>query len=98
MMIDSRTLASWVAALACVTVVCSPVSAAGKGSPAPSAPFDIATAIGDPMSPVNPYNAGTDPITMPGVVDAAHPRVGDPLYAARRSCRSIRKASSPTVR
>ncbi|MBB5420617.1 TrbG/VirB9 family P-type conjugative transfer protein [Paraburkholderia atlantica] len=66
MMIDSRTLASWVAALACVTVVSSPVSAAGKGSPVPSAPFDIATAIGDPMSPVNPYNAGTDPITMPG--------------------------------
>ncbi|ADG20628.1 TrbG/VirB9 family P-type conjugative transfer protein [Paraburkholderia atlantica] len=66
MMIDSRTLASWVAALACVTVVCSPVSAAGKGSQVPSAPFDIATAIGDPMSPVNPYNAGTDPITMPG--------------------------------
>lgn len=65
-MIDSRTLASWVAALACVTVVCSPVSAAGKGSQVPSAPFDIATAIGDPMSPVNPYNAGTDPITMPG--------------------------------
>ncbi|MBB5405168.1 P-type conjugative transfer protein TrbG [Paraburkholderia atlantica] len=66
MMIDSRTLASWVAALACVTVVCSPVSAAGKGSQVSSAPFDIATAIGDPMSPVNPYNAGTDPITMPG--------------------------------
>ncbi|MGF6293309.1 TrbG/VirB9 family P-type conjugative transfer protein [Paraburkholderia youngii] len=66
MMIDSRTLASWVATLACVTVVCSPVSAAGKGSQVPSAPFDIATAIGDPMSPVNPYNAGTDPITMPG--------------------------------
>ena len=66
MMIDSRTLASWVAAFACVTVVCSPVFAARKGSPVSSASFDIANAMSDPMSPVNPYNAGTDPVTMPG--------------------------------
>ena len=32
----------------------------------PTPNFDFATIIGDPMSPVNPYNSGTDPITMPG--------------------------------
>ncbi|RZF26671.1 conjugal transfer protein TrbG [Paraburkholderia sp. UYCP14C] len=81
MMIDSRTLASWVAALACVTVVCSPVFAARKGSPVSSASFDIATAMSDPMSPVNPYNAGTDPITMPGDARmAVFPYSRDQIY------------------
>ena len=81
MKIDSRTLASWVAAFACVTVVCAPVFAAKKGAPVSSASFDIANAMSDPMSPVNPYNAGTDPITMPGDARmAVFPYSRDQIY------------------
>ena len=64
MMIDSRTFALWVAAISCVAI-CQPSVAAKKGAPVSAASFDLASAISDPMSPVNPYNAGTDPITMP---------------------------------
>ncbi|MBB5510652.1 TrbG/VirB9 family P-type conjugative transfer protein [Paraburkholderia atlantica] len=66
MMIASRTLALWAAAFACAAAVCPAVNAAKKGVVAPAASFDLATAMSDPMSPVNPYNAGSDPITMPG--------------------------------
>ncbi|APA90443.1 TrbG/VirB9 family P-type conjugative transfer protein (plasmid) [Paraburkholderia sprentiae WSM5005] len=81
MMIHSRTLASWVAAFACVTVVCTPVLAARKSSAVSSTSFDIANAMSDPMSPVNPYNAGTDPITMPGDARmAVFPYSRDQIY------------------
>lgn len=81
MMIDSRTLASWVAAIACAASVCQPACAAKKGTPVSGASFDIATAISDPMSPVNPYNAGTDPITMPGDARmAVFPYSRDQIY------------------
>ncbi|MPW10881.1 conjugal transfer protein TrbG [Paraburkholderia sp. CNPSo 3155] len=66
MMIASRTLALWAAAFACAAAVCPAVNAAKKDVAAPAASFDLATAMSDPMSPVNPYNAGSDPITMPG--------------------------------
>ncbi|MGF6483435.1 TrbG/VirB9 family P-type conjugative transfer protein [Paraburkholderia sp. JPY419] len=66
MMIASRTLALWAAAFACAAAVCPAVNAAKKGVVAPAASFDLARAMSDPMSPVNPYNAGSDPITMPG--------------------------------
>jgi len=66
MMIASRSLASWCVALACAAAVSPSVYAAKKAAPSPAASFDIATAMSDPMSPVNPYNAGSDPITMPG--------------------------------
>ncbi|MGU7771751.1 TrbG/VirB9 family P-type conjugative transfer protein [Burkholderia sp. MR1-5-21] len=68
-MIRPRTFQSW-GALALV-VLAAHASAAKPASsssvtlpPAPN--FDVGSIIGDPMSPVNPYNAGTDPITMPG--------------------------------
>ncbi|MGF6666179.1 hypothetical protein QF000_007912 [Paraburkholderia atlantica] len=66
MMIASRTLALWAAAFACAAAVCPAVNAAKKDVAAPAASFGLATAMSDPMSPVNPYNAGSDPITMPG--------------------------------
>ena len=66
MMIAFRTLGSWVAAVACVAVICPSADAAKKGETPQRVPFDIANALSDPMSPVNPYNAGIDPLTMPG--------------------------------
>ena len=30
-----------------------------------AAALDVGSIMGDPMSPVNPYNSGTDPVTMP---------------------------------
>ncbi|TFE37626.1 conjugal transfer protein TrbG [Paraburkholderia dipogonis] len=66
MMIASRTLASWAIAFACAGAACPAVYAARKSTPSSAASFDLATAMSDPMSPVNPYNAGSDPITMPG--------------------------------
>lgn len=81
MIIDSRMFASWLAAIACVTAVCEPACAAKKGAPASAASFDLATAISDPMSPVNPYNAGADPITMPGDARmAVFPYSRDQIY------------------
>jgi P-type conjugative transfer protein TrbG len=80
MMIDSRTFASWLAAIACAAAVCQPAVAAKKGAPE-SASFDLANAISDPMSPVNPYNAGTDPVTMPGDARmAVFPYSRDQIY------------------
>lgn len=65
-MIASRTLASWAIAFACAGAASPAVYAARKSTPSSAASFDLATAMSDPMSPVNPYNAGSDPITMPG--------------------------------
>ncbi|MCI0150911.1 TrbG/VirB9 family P-type conjugative transfer protein [Paraburkholderia sediminicola] len=80
MMIDSRMFALWVAAIACVAA-CQPAVAAKKGAPVSAASFDLASAISDPMSPVNPYNAGTDPITMPGDARmAVFPYSRDQIY------------------
>ncbi|WGS55116.1 TrbG/VirB9 family P-type conjugative transfer protein (plasmid) [Paraburkholderia sp. D15] len=58
-------LTSLAGAVACLLVCTS--SFAAKSSVLPSAASqEIANLLGDPMSPVNPYNSGTDPITMPG--------------------------------
>jgi type IV secretory pathway VirB9-like protein len=66
MMIESRALALWVAAAACAAALSAPAVAARKSPPAATGSLDIAGAVSDPMSPINPYNVGTDPITMPG--------------------------------
>lgn len=91
MMIDFRTVVSWAAAIVCAAAVSQPVCAAKKGTPVSAASFDLATAVSDPMSPVNPYNVGTDPITMPGDARmAVFPYSRDQIYLpVRRSrCRS----------
>lgn len=81
MMIASRTLTSCVAAFAFTAAVCPPAHAAKKGTGAPAASFDLATAMSDPMSPVNPYNAGSDPVTMPGDARmAVFPYSRDQIY------------------
>jgi type IV secretory pathway VirB9-like protein len=81
MMIDSRTVVSWAAAIVCAAAVSQPVRAAKKGTPVSAASFDLATAVSDPMSPVNPYNVGTDPITMPGDARmAVFPYSRDQIY------------------
>ncbi|WP_408294350.1 TrbG/VirB9 family P-type conjugative transfer protein [Paraburkholderia sp. RL17-373-BIF-A] len=58
-------LTSLAGAIACV-LVCLPTFAAKPGAMPSTASQDIANLLGDPMSPVNPYNSGTDPLTMPG--------------------------------
>lgn len=41
--------------------------AASRAAAGPSVPSqEIANVLADPMSPVNPYNSGVDPVTMPG--------------------------------
>jgi type IV secretion system protein VirB9 len=40
--------------------------AEAKRAPTPAGTINTAIIAGDPMSPVNPFNAGTDPVTMPG--------------------------------
>jgi type IV secretion system protein TrbG len=50
-------------ALACTMALSYPALAARKLAAAGS--LDVGAIVGDPMSPVNPYNTGTDPITMP---------------------------------
>jgi type IV secretion system protein TrbG len=52
-------------ALTCALALSSPVLAARK-TPSPAGTLDVGAIIGDPMSPANPYNSGTDPVTMPG--------------------------------
>ncbi|WP_321817822.1 MULTISPECIES: TrbG/VirB9 family P-type conjugative transfer protein [unclassified Paraburkholderia] len=52
------------AALACALVFSHAAVAAPKSSLAGGS-LDIGAIMGDPMSPVNPYNAGTDPVTLP---------------------------------
>ncbi|WP_434667657.1 TrbG/VirB9 family P-type conjugative transfer protein [Paraburkholderia sp. A3BS-1L] len=52
------------AALVCALTLLHPALAARK-SAAVTGSLDVGAILGDPMSPVNPYNTGTDPITMP---------------------------------
>jgi type IV secretion system protein VirB9 len=59
----ARSLLS-LAALACVLALSHPALAAPKASLAGGS-LDVGAIMGDPMSPVNPYNTGTDPVTMP---------------------------------
>ncbi len=58
-------LTSLVGAIACA-LTCLPTFAAKPGTLPSAASQEIANLLGDPMSPVNPYNSGTDPLTMPG--------------------------------
>jgi type IV secretion system protein TrbG len=81
MMNATRTFASMMAAVLCVGAMCQPASAARKGEVPSATSFDIANAMSDPMSPVNPYNAGTDPVTMPGDARmAVFPYSRDQIY------------------
>jgi P-type conjugative transfer protein TrbG len=81
MMIESRALALWVIAAACAAALSAPAVAARKSPPAAGSSLDIASAISDPMSPINPYNVGTDPITMPGDARmAVFPYSRDQIY------------------
>lgn len=81
MMIASRPFVSCVAAFACVATTCPAVYAAKKGAASSTGSFDIASAMSDPMSPVNPYNAGSDPLTMPGDARmAVFPYSRDQIY------------------
>lgn len=52
------------AALACALVFSHAAVAAPKPSLAGGL-LDVGAIMSDPMSPVNPYNAGTDPVTLP---------------------------------
>nr|WP_274389549.1 TrbG/VirB9 family P-type conjugative transfer protein [Paraburkholderia tagetis] len=52
------------AALACALALSHPALAARKVTSAVGS-LDVGAILGDPMSPVNPYNSGTDPVTMP---------------------------------
>ncbi|MBU6486201.1 MAG: TrbG/VirB9 family P-type conjugative transfer protein [Burkholderiales bacterium] len=63
-MSNARLLKPWVAALACVLAV--QALAAHREASTPAGSQDMASLIADPMSPVNPFNSGVDPITMPG--------------------------------
>lgn len=47
-------------------LLCLPAAAAKPAITPAASSQEIATLLGDPMSPVNPYNSGTDPVTMPG--------------------------------
>lgn len=58
-------LTSLAGAFACL-LVCASSFAARTATLPSAASQEIANLLGDPMSPVNPYNSGTDPITMPG--------------------------------
>ncbi|WP_408178985.1 TrbG/VirB9 family P-type conjugative transfer protein [Paraburkholderia dipogonis] len=42
------------------------MTAANAKKPADANSFNAAMIAGDPMSPVNPFNGGADPLTMPG--------------------------------
>jgi type IV secretion system protein VirB9 len=59
----ARSLLS-LAALACALALSHKALAAPKASLAGGS-LDVGAIMGDPMSPVNPYNTGTDPVTMP---------------------------------
>ena len=43
-----------------------PMTAANAKKPTENGSFNAAMIAGDPMSPVNPFNGGSDPLTMPG--------------------------------
>lgn len=51
--------------VALATLVLTPATAQAK-RPADIGAFNAASVAGDPMSPVNPFNSGADPLTMPG--------------------------------
>lgn len=55
------------AALVCALAISVPAHAARNTQSLQtlSGPLDVGSIIGDPMSPVNPYNTGVDPVTMP---------------------------------
>ncbi|WP_155027574.1 TrbG/VirB9 family P-type conjugative transfer protein [Burkholderia pseudomallei] len=62
----TRSLLSW-GALALIAASANAFAAKNAANPiAPIPTFDVGSIIGDAMSPVNPYNSGADPITMPG--------------------------------
>jgi type IV secretion system protein VirB9 len=48
---------------ACAALLAQPAEAKKAAS---DSPFNAAMVAGDPMSPVNPFNGGADPLTMPG--------------------------------
>lgn len=52
--------------VAVATTVLGTSVAAAKRAPSPPGTINTAIIAGDPMSPVNPFNGGTDPVTMPG--------------------------------
>lgn len=60
----SLLLLAILAALACALALSPPALAARKAVSV-AGPLDVGDIMGDPMSPVNPYNTGTDPVTMP---------------------------------
>lgn len=83
------------AAALCVGAMCQPASAARKGDAPSAASFDIANAMSDPMSPVDPYNAGTDPVTMPGDARmAVFPYSRDQIYRIMTAPLKTRRSSS----
>jgi type IV secretion system protein TrbG len=49
--------------VACAALVAEPAQAR---KPAIDSGFNAAVVAGDPMSPINPFNGGADPLTMPG--------------------------------
>ncbi|WP_374992484.1 TrbG/VirB9 family P-type conjugative transfer protein [Paraburkholderia sp. SARCC-3016] len=54
-------------ALTGATIAHGVACAATRAAAAPTASSqEIASVLADPMSPVNPYNSGVDPVTMPG--------------------------------
>ncbi|QGZ66963.1 TrbG/VirB9 family P-type conjugative transfer protein [Paraburkholderia acidisoli] len=57
------------AALACALFLpnahATQVAHAARHAPTATGPLDVGAIMGDPMSPVNPYNSGTDPVAMP---------------------------------
>ncbi|MBU9589452.1 TrbG/VirB9 family P-type conjugative transfer protein [Burkholderia multivorans] len=62
----TRSLLGW-GALAVIATSANAFAAKSAANPiAPVPNFDVGSIIGDAMSPVNPYNSGADPITMPG--------------------------------
>jgi len=52
--------------VAVATTVLGTSVAEAKRAPTPAGTINTAIIAGDPMSPVNPFNGGTDPVTMPG--------------------------------
>ena len=52
--------------VAVATAVLGTSVAEAKRAPSPAGTINTAIIAGDPMSPVNPFNGGTDPVTMPG--------------------------------
>ncbi|MDA3669898.1 TrbG/VirB9 family P-type conjugative transfer protein [Burkholderia cenocepacia] len=77
----TRSLLSW-GALALIAASANAFAAKNAASPVSPIPgFDVGSIIGDAMSPVNPYNSGADPLTMPGDARmAVFPYSRDQIY------------------